>query len=93
KHRVDIFVQFAVRVWGVEPDFQDPEKTALEGIEMLKSFFKRIGLPTTLRELGIPEDRLEEMALRCTDSGRSKIGSFVNLGKEDVLGILRNARG
>jgi alcohol dehydrogenase YqhD (iron-dependent ADH family) len=92
KHRLDIFVQFAVRVWNVEPDFQDPEKTALEGIERLKAFFRRIGLPTTLRELGVRDDRLEEMALRCTNSGASRIGSFVKLGKEDVLSILRNAR-
>jgi alcohol dehydrogenase YqhD (iron-dependent ADH family) len=92
KHRLDIFVQFAVRVWNVEPDFQDPEETALEGIGRLRAFFRRIGLPTTLRELGIPDDRLEEMALRCTDSGVSKIGGFVKLGKDDVLSILRNAR-
>jgi len=92
KHRLDIFVQFAVRVWNVEPDFQDPEKTALEGIERLKAFFRRIGLPTTLRELGVCDDRLEEMALRCTNSGASRIGGFVKLGKDDVLSILRNAR-
>lgn len=90
RNRIDIFVQFAVRVWNVEPDFQDPEKTVLEGIERLKSFFKQIGLPTTLRELGVCDDRLEEMALRCTGSGRFKIGSFMKLGKDDVLSILRN---
>ena len=92
KHRLDIFVQFAVRVWNVEPDFQDPEETALEGIGRLRAFFRRIGLPTTLRELGIPDDRLEEMALRCTDSGVSKIGGFVKLGKDDVISILRKGR-
>lgn len=91
RNRIDIFVQFAVRVWNVEPDFQDPEKTVIEGIERLKSFFKQIGLPTTLRELGVCDDRLEEMALRCTGSGRFKIGSFMKLGKDDVLSILRNA--
>jgi len=91
-HRTDIFVQFAVRVWNVEPDFQSPEETVLEGIERLKVFFRQIGLPTTLRELGVPDDRLDEMALRCTDSGASRIGSFVKLGKDDVLSILRNAR-
>jgi alcohol dehydrogenase YqhD (iron-dependent ADH family) len=92
KHRVEIFVQFATRVWNIDPDFEDPEAVALEGIDRLRNFFKRIGLPTTLRELGIPDDRLEEMALRCTDQGRLKIGNFVKLGKEDVLNILRNAR-
>jgi len=92
KHRVDIFVQFAVRVWNVEPDFQDPEKVALEGVERLRAFFKQIGLPATLRELGVPYNRLEEMALRCTGSGSLKIGNFMKLGKNDVLSILRNTR-
>ncbi|MEM2941482.1 MAG: iron-containing alcohol dehydrogenase [Thermoproteota archaeon] len=92
KHRLDIFLQFATRVWNVEPDFKDPERVVLEGIERLKNFFRQIGLPTTLRELGVPDDRLEEMALRCTNQGGSKIGGFVKLDKEDVLKILKNAR-
>ncbi|MBO3839832.1 MAG: iron-containing alcohol dehydrogenase [Thermoproteota archaeon] len=92
KHRIDIFIQFAVRVWNVEPDLENPERVALEGIERLRAFFKQIGLPTTLKELGIPDDRLGEMALRCTDNGRSRIGNFVKLGKDDVLNIFISAR-
>ncbi|MEM1557580.1 MAG: iron-containing alcohol dehydrogenase [Thermoproteota archaeon] len=92
KHRVDIFVQFAIRVWNVEPDLENPEMVAIEGIERLRSFFKQIGLPTTLKELGVPDNRLEEMALRCTDNGSSKIGNFVKLSKDDVLNIFINAR-
>jgi len=92
KHRVDIFVQFAVRVWNVEPDLESPERVSLEGIERLRAFFKQIGLPTTLRELGIPDDRLEEMASRCTDNGRSRIGNFVKLSRDDVLNIFMSAK-
>jgi alcohol dehydrogenase YqhD (iron-dependent ADH family) len=92
KHRLEIFAQFATRVWNVDPDFENPEGVALEGIGRLKGFFRQIGLPTTLMELGVPDDRLEEMALRCTDSGTSKIGNFVKLDKTDVLNILRNAK-
>ncbi len=92
KHRVDIFVRFAVRVWNVEPDLESPERVSLEGIERLRAFFKQIGLPTTLRELGIPDDRLEEMASRCTDNGRSRIGNFVKLSRDDVLNIFMSAK-
>jgi alcohol dehydrogenase YqhD (iron-dependent ADH family) len=92
KHRIDIFVQFAVRVWNVEPDLENPERVALEGMERLRAFFKQIGLPTTLRELGIPDDRLEEMASRCTDNGRSRIGNFVKLSRDDVLNIFMSAK-
>ena len=84
------FAQFAVRVWNVEPDFRDVEKTALEGIKRLKDFYKEIGLPVTLKEMNIPYDRLEEMAEKCTEEGPR--GNFVKLNKNDVLEILMMAR-
>lgn len=92
KENVDRFVQFATRVWDVEMDFANPERTALEGIYRLTQFFKRIGLPVTLEELGIPDDRLEEMADKCTNKGTNQIGNFKKLGREDVLNILKIAR-
>ncbi len=84
------FAQYAVRVWNVEPDFRDVEKTALEGIKRLKDFYKEIGLPVTLKEMNIPYDRLEEMAEKCTEDGPR--GNFVKLNKNDVLEILMMAR-
>jgi alcohol dehydrogenase YqhD (iron-dependent ADH family) len=84
------FAQFAVRVWNVEPDFRDVEKTALEGIKRLKDFYREIGLPVTLKEMNIPYDRLEEMAEKCTEDGPR--GNFAKLGKDDVLQILMMAR-
>ena len=84
------FAQFAVRVWNVEPDFRDVEKTALEGIKRLKNFYREIGLPITLKEMNIAYDRLEEMAEKCTEEGPR--GNFVRLDKNDVLEILMLAR-
>jgi alcohol dehydrogenase YqhD (iron-dependent ADH family) len=63
----------------------------LEGIERLERFYKSIGLPTKLKDLNIPAGRLEEMADKCTNSDELKIGSFVKLGKSDVLNILKLA--
>ncbi len=87
----DKFVQFAVRVWNVDMDFENPECTALAGIERLKGFYESIGLPTSLRELDIPSDRLEEMADKCTAGNTKTIGSFKKLGRQDVLNILKIA--
>lgn len=92
KHDIQRFAQFAVRVWNVEYDFNDPERTALEGIDRLTHFFSSIGLPTTLKEADIPEDRLEEMAAKCTNNDQNTQGSFVKLGQADVLSILKLAR-
>lgn len=91
RHDLERFVQFAVRVWNVEPDFNDPERTAREGIARLVRFFKENALPTTLAELNIPGDRLEEMAKKATDDGKKVLGQFVKLTTEDVLAIYKMA--
>lgn len=92
KHDINRFVQFAVRVWNVENSFFTPERTAIEGIKRLESFFKSIGLPVNLKELGIPEDRLEEMASKATKSDTSTVGNFIKLGQKDVYSILKLAK-
>jgi len=92
KHDINRFAEFAVRVWNVENSFWSPEKTALEGIKKLEDFFKLLGLPTNLEELGIVDDRLEEMASKATNSDLSTVGNFVKLGKDDVYSILKLAK-
>jgi len=91
-HDVQRFAQFAVRVWNVENTFGSPEKTALEGVKKLQDFLKSIGMPSNLSELGIHDDRLEEMADKCTNSDRTKVGNFVKLGKTDVFNVLKLAK-
>jgi len=87
KHDVNRFAQFAVRVFGAEAYFNDIERTALEGIKRLESFYKEIGLPTKLRDVNIPDTMLEEMAKKGTSGG--PLGNFVKLEKKDVLNILK----
>lgn len=91
KHDINRFVQFATRVWNADNNVWDPEGTAILGIKRLEAFFKSIGLPITLKELGVPDDKLEEMADKCTNSDTTKVGNFVKLGKADVLDILKLA--
>lgn len=51
------FAQFAVRVFGCQMNFEDPEVTAREGIAAYKDFMKSIGMPTSISEIGgKPED-------------------------------------
>ena len=87
---VNRFARFATRVWGVEPRFDWPERTALEGIGRARTFFRDIGLPTSLKELGVTDDRCEEMAKKATESG--PLGNFMKLGAKDVLAIYRLAQ-
>lgn len=91
RHDLPRFAQYAVRVWNVDCSFASLEQTALAGIEKLSAFYRSLGLPLTLGEMGIAGDRLEEMADKCTDNGRYTVGNFVKLGREDVLKILQSA--
>ena len=84
-HDVARFAQFAHRVWNVDDNFEDPARTALEGIRRLEVFFHEIGLPVTLKELGVKDDRLKEMARKCTDRG--PVGNFVKLDRDEVLEV------
>ena len=88
KYNMKRFKQFALRVWDVSPDFGSDQTIIIEGIERMSRFFKSLGLPVTLKEAGIPYDRFEEMALKCTGNGESKIGwGILSLGKSDVVRI------
>ncbi len=84
KHDVKRFAQFGKDVWGI--DSGNDKDIALKAIESTRNFFKEIGLPTTLKELGIDGKRLREMAERC-----SPVGNFVKLSADDVLKIYKSA--
>lgn len=86
------FVQFAVRVFDVEMDCEHPEKTAVEGIRRIRSFFDALGAPSSLNEIGITEDcsfsKMAEMACHGSTTGCIK-----KLSAEDIEGIYRLAYG
>ena len=83
KHDISRFIQFATRVWDVDCDFNNPEATALEGIRRMKAFFRRIGMPVSLNEAGITDNRFEEMAEKAVGDGT--LGGFVKLAKGDIV--------
>lgn len=96
------FARFAQNVFGVSktaPDGtpRDDEALALAGIDALETFWRKLGLPTTMRELGIPDDsRFEEMArkavlARSNDGKEIPQGNFRKLYSQDILAIYKMA--
>lgn len=80
------FQKFAVNVWGISPEGKSKEDLAAAGVEALADFIKEIGLPTTLRELGVDEQTdLKEIA----DSCNLAPGSYKKMTHEEVLKIFR----
>ncbi|MCP8971334.1 iron-containing alcohol dehydrogenase [Ectobacillus ponti] len=90
KHDVNRFAQFANRVWDVEIDLNDLEKTALKGIEKLEQFFSSIGMPVRLAEANIGAEHFEEMAKKGTERG--PLGNFVKLQEADLVQIFHLAK-
>lgn len=81
------FVRFAVNVWQVNPAGKSDDEIALEGIQAVQDYFRKIGAPTTLKEVGIPADRIEEMAAKVEINK----GGYRPLTREDVVEILKSS--
>lgn len=88
------FAQFAVNVLNVPNDFSNPEKVALEGIEAMENFYREIGMPTSIKELGIDvtDEQIHEMAEKCTYGNKITIGGFQKLNREDIEKIYQAAK-
>ena len=82
-------LQYAVRIWNCEEDFEHPERTVREGIQATKAYFSALGMPLTLGDVGIGEDKIEYMAEKCTFFGARKLQSDIELGKEEIAEIYR----
>ncbi len=52
---IDKFARFAKVVWGVDEGDKSAEEVAREGVEKLAEFIKEVGLPTSLRSMGITD--------------------------------------
>ncbi len=92
KHDVMRFAQIAVRVWGCQMDFANPEVTALAGIAALQNFLCSIGMPKNFAELGADEKDIEKLAYTCcygTGSGSGSLQGFTTLSQSDIEAIYR----
>lgn len=94
KERPDRFAGLASRVLMV-PEKGSPEETALAGIEAMEDFFRSIGMPVTLKELGIEptEEQIAKLAEKCSFANTRTIGIVKKLNREDMAEIYRMARG
>lgn len=81
------FVEYGRNVWKIHGD--NNMEIANKAIEKTREFFNSLGIPATLREVGIDESMLEKMAEQATTYG--PIGSMKKLYKDDVLAIYKMA--
>ncbi|NLD47477.1 MAG: iron-containing alcohol dehydrogenase [Clostridiaceae bacterium] len=89
KHDVMRFAQFASRVWGCEMDFENPENTAMEGINRFRSFLSSIGMPTNFKQIGAKEEDIPELVEKWS-KGNTPHG-FVKIDKKGAEAIYKIA--
>ena len=67
----------------------DDEKAAVAGIEAMENYFRSVGMPTSLCELGIhaTEEQIKEMADKCSFYGKRTVGVMKKIGAPEAAEI------
>lgn len=91
KSNVKRFLQFAHNVWNLDINFEHPEDTVIQAINLQEQYYKQIGMPTNLRELDIKRDDLEILALKCSHNKTRILDGYMKLGFNEMLDIYNMA--
>lgn len=83
---IDRFVKYGINVFGIDPALPKQE-IAGKAIDATYEFFKSINIPMHLREVGIDDSRIDEMAHHiATNEGLDK--AYAPLTEQDIKEIL-----
>lgn len=89
EHRPAKVAQLARRVFGISNT--DDREAALEGIAALKKFFSSLGLPLTLRELGINTHDYRLLVDKLHENKGEFVGGYYRLSRKETEEIYRLA--
>ncbi len=87
----DRFLRYSYEVMGITKT-NDPEADILAGIAKTKEYFKSIGMPTTLAELGVYEDSFEKLADNAMFHGKRVLKDIVTVDYDMALKIYKEAK-
>lgn len=75
------FAQMAVNIFGCRMDYDDPKRTAREGVEAFKRFLRSIGMPLSFAEIGADPGGIEKL-VEMTGIGDGVTGGYVGLDRQ-----------
>lgn len=81
--------QMAERVMGVKRDGRDDKEVAALGIARLKEFYRSIGMPLTLSELGVESPDIDYLVKKLHEHKGNPIGGYVKLSPADTEQIYK----
>lgn len=85
---VDKFVELACNVWHVDATGKGKFEVAREGIRRTADYFRSMGIPMTLHEVGIDETYFDIMAQKACEGMK---GAYRELSADDVKAIFKAA--
>lgn len=86
------FCHYGEAVWGIH--MEDEKEAAKEAIRRTVEFFREIGMPVNLKELGVgrlTDEELKELADKATMGGTVKLSKIKELDVSDVYKIFQAA--
>ena len=85
------FCQWAVNIWQANPN-QDEDAVIREGVDHMKDYFRSLGMPVTMQELGVAPEEYDSIAELTIAGAGGAIPSYGSkLTKEEILEIYRLA--
>ena len=88
------FAEYANQVWDIPINYENPEETALLGIQVTEEYFETLGMPTSIPALlgrPVTENEIDRLSSSCVHFGKRTISSFKTLNKQDVAKIYEMA--
>ncbi|MBA7626966.1 NADH-dependent butanol dehydrogenase A [subsurface metagenome] len=92
--RIESYVQFADRIFGIEIGKRSKEAAAIEGIERFEEFLKDINVPTRLSEVNVKADEIDDLTddvVRISFSADGKLNSRPPVDRESVRKVFETA--
>ena len=88
------FAEYANQVWDIPINYENPEETALLGIQVTEEYFETLGMPTSIPALlgrPVTENEIDRLSSSCVHFGKRTISRFKTLNKQDVAKIYEMA--
>ncbi|MEE1357782.1 MAG: iron-containing alcohol dehydrogenase [Clostridia bacterium] len=84
KHGLKKYVRYAKNIWNVDTESKTDDEIALEGIRATHDYFKKIGAPVTLAEVGIDVSDADKIVSRTFLLD----GGYLKCTEEDIKNIV-----
>ncbi|MDE5618844.1 MAG: iron-containing alcohol dehydrogenase [Clostridia bacterium] len=81
------FARYAVNVWGVNPAGKSENKIAMEGLDAMEAWMKKIGLVMDITTLGARKDMLDKIV----KSTLIMKGGYKVMNEQDILAVLKES--